>query len=133
MSSCLRGLIAFEQVLILLCQVLLSSIQSPSTTNVIKEPFVVAELHTDDDAAPGRHNFCSKFIGERHGMRLDAFMTKNIRWFLVGLIVSIVLVEIANGALSTTWRSAALLVSAFAQFAVILPFAFCCRASVFGK
>ena len=61
------------------CGSLLSSVLSPTTSNVVKEPFKLSELHSE---APGSSNACARIFGERAGARLDAWMCKSFNWLL---------------------------------------------------
>ena len=70
---------------------LLHSVRSPKTTNVVKEPFFLGQLHNDGVGQPGQTNMCSKLFGTKLGIALDAWACKYLVWFLLPCAVCVVM------------------------------------------
>ena len=76
------------------CGSLLSSILSPTTSNVVKKPFQLSELHSE---VPGSSNACTVIFGQQAGARLDMWMVTNFKWLLAAVAGSMVVQK--------AWRS----------------------------
>ena len=63
-----------------MCGSLLSSFLSPSTSNMVKQPFKLSALHSE---TPGNAKAWA-------GGRLDAWMCTNVRWVLAAVLLSMV-------------------------------------------
>ena len=102
---------------------LLSSLLSPTTSNVVKRPFQLSDLHSE---APGSSNACTRIFGKRTGVRLDAWMAKNSKWLLTATAGSTIILAI--------WRSVpTLLVYDTFVLALSIPIALCLDVRVVQK
>ena len=73
------------------CGSLLSSLLSPSTSNVMKRPFKLSEPHSDP---PRSSSICARLVGGQAGTRLDEWTCKYLVWLLGVLVVSIIVQSI---------------------------------------
>ena len=62
------------------CCSLVSSVLSPTTSNVVKQPLKLSELHSE---APESSSACAKLFGTQANSMLHALMRKYLVWLLV--------------------------------------------------
>ena len=128
MRRCILPHLALLQVLILSLQILVSSLRSPGTTNVIKQPHLLdsAILH-GKDMLPGPANVCSRMISERAGVVLDTWYPKHNRVFVLLVTVSTVLNKVFGDSVCT------LTILALANFFLCILHAGCLKRSVLKR
>ena len=66
---------------------------SPGTTNFIKRPAILEEVH-DDANTRGHSNVCSKLLGESAGARLDILMCKHLVWLCAMITVCTIIATV---------------------------------------
>ena len=120
----------FRDCFVPMVQILLKSIRFPTTTNAVKEPRKLDDLHrrgANEEQDAGQFNLCSKLIGDRAGVALDCWLCKWMWWLMFFAAVCEVLAEVFHDSLAA--RTAA----ALAILALAIPAGLCLRVSVLTK
>lgn len=107
----------------------MSCIYSPSTTNVIHEPSVLANLHQKEGSASddGRSNSCAKLMGKRFGVVLDGWLSRWVQWLVGAAVVAKILQACFPRSLIV------LIINVFAKFPLFVVFTLCLRVSVLKR
>ena len=113
-------------ILILSLQILVSSLRAPNTTNVVKQPLLLVELH-GTDVLPGHANVCARLMGPRAGLLLDTYFPRRVHWFLLPAIGSLLLNRVLGESGPT------LIAATASQLMFIVPFGLCLRISVLNR
>ena len=111
-------------VMVIALRILINSIKSPQTSNVVREPLFFAPLHADGDNTPGCGNLGAELIGKRFGIAVDTWLC---RWLWVP--VATVTVCIAFESVMQEQLGLKILVTSSELFLAV-PFGLCLRLSV---
>ena len=76
-----------HSIIIVLCLTMLaSSLASPTTSNCIKEPLLLTDIHGEGTTA-GEESIASKLFGERIGRAHAVFASRFGKWIIVNAVV----------------------------------------------
>ena len=119
--ACVRGVCSTCMPCV--CCSLFSSLLSPKTSNVLKRPLKLSELHSE---APEISNLCAKLFGLQAGAKLDAWMCKNLAWLLG--------VAVTGAVIQKVWRSVPTFLSySICVLVLSVPTALCLDVGVLKK